>query len=101
MLRLQVFCLLIGVTAFVSARRQKYAHASLFDQRRIRAERQQQQQQMRQQQQQQIMQQQRNYNSNKSSEQIMLNDETIEMASLLSSGSASQEETVPLNLEVV
>jgi len=85
MLRLQVFCLLIGVTAFVSARRQKFAHASLFDQRKMRRNQREQQQRQQQQQQQR--------------EQQQLNDETIELASLLSS--ASGEETVPLNLEVV
>lgn len=33
--RLQVFCLLIGVLSLVAARKQKAASASLFDQRKI------------------------------------------------------------------
>lgn len=35
MIRLQVFCLLIGVTAFASSRKQKQLNASLFDQRSL------------------------------------------------------------------
>lgn len=34
-LRFQVMCVLIGTAAFVAARKQKYAGASLFDQRRL------------------------------------------------------------------
>lgn len=35
MVRFQVFCVLIGTAAFVSARKQKYVGASLFEQRKL------------------------------------------------------------------
>ena len=35
MIRLQVFCLLLGVVSFASVRKQKAVTASLFDQRKI------------------------------------------------------------------
>lgn len=89
LVRLQMFCLLLGAMAFASVRRQKMLHASLFDRRRLHARQQQQQKQQEQQ-----MSMSSNRGSRASSSSIISNDADLEMTSTSERASLAENDTL-------